>query len=320
MKNFLNLLIAVSLIHLTAKAQEVPSKAENIDYIVTFGKDAPGTWGDDDHSQVFFFTIPESISEPFYIRVFDPDCGGKHDQINKEFNTKTTYTLYGGKEVFTNKDAINVDPIGNYKSGIQLASKSFGIDSEWDDKWYTFGPINPNEGEYVESLKSRVFKLIAEGESGDDGNMYRYFLSRSASTNVPILGANAFTYEYCFRLKEEVGSQAYFYPFVDKNTVKLVQHNFDFDNDGAIKIYSRVKNGHLSTYSNDGNWSKGMHVIENEEKGKSMNVRLIKRASFKNDMTLYITNEYNIPVPLFASPIGGVPKYIYKVNIDYKVK
>ena len=251
MKNFLNLLIAVSLIHLTAKAQEVPSKAENIDYIVTFGKDAPGTWGDDDHSQVFFFTIPESIGEPFYIRVFDPDCGGKHDQINKEFNTKTTYTLYGGKEVFTNKDAINVDPIGNYKSGIQLASKSFGIDSEWDDKWYTFGPINPNEGEYVENLKSRVF---------------------------------------------------------------------DFDNDGAIKIYSRVKNGHLSTYSNDGNWSKGMHVIENEEKGKSMNVRLIKRASFKNDMTLYITNEYNIPVPLFASPIGGVPKYIYKVNIDYNVK
>jgi hypothetical protein len=320
MKKNIYFLFTALIFQLTTTAQEVPSKAENIGYIVTFGKEAPSTWGDDDYSQVFFFAVPESVKEPFYIRVFDPDCGGLHDQINKVYNTKTTFTLYGGNEAFTNKDAMNVDPVGNYKSGIQLATKSFGNENEWDDKWYTFGPINPNEGEYVENLKARVFKLIAEGVSGDDGNMYRYFLSRSANSNVPVLGGNAFTYEYCFRLKEEAGSQAYFYPFVDINTVKLIQHNFDFDNDGAIKIYSRIKNGHLSSFSNDGTWSKGIHVIENEEKGKSMNLRLIKRASFKNDMTLYITNEYNIPVPLFATPIGGMPKYIYKVNVDYNVK
>jgi len=37
------------------------------------------TWGDDEkiHSQVFFFSIPESTKDLSNIRVFHPDCGGK---------------------------------------------------------------------------------------------------------------------------------------------------------------------------------------------------------------------------------------------------
>ncbi len=301
-------------------AQSVPSKAENIAYIVTFGKDAPGTWGDDDYTQTFFFAVPETAEEPFYIRVFDPDCGGKHDQINKTYNTKTTFTLYGGEGAFKNKASINVNPEGDYKSGVELATATFDNDPKYDDQWYSFGPINPKEGEYDGNLKARIFKLITEGVAGDDGNMYRYYLSQSSTENIEILGANAFTYEYTFRLKEKAGTQSYFYPFVDKNTVKIVQHNFDFDNDGAIKVYSAVKNGHYSNYSNDGNWSQGVHNVVKEEQGKSMNVRLIKRGTFQNDMTLYITNEYNIPVPLFATPLGGMPKYIYKVDVKYKTR
>jgi hypothetical protein len=317
-KNYILLLLAVSSTNVFA--QSVPSKSENINYIVTFGKDAPGTWGDDDYTQTFFFAVPETAEEPFYIRVFDPDCGGEHDQINKVFNTKTTFTLYGGEGAFKNKAAINVNPIGDYKSGVELATATFGNDKQYDGQWYSFGPINPKEGEYDGNLKARIFKLITEGVSGDDGNMYRYFLSQSSTENIEILGANAFTYEYTFRLKEEAGTQSYFYPFVDKNTVKIIQHNFDFDNDGAIKVYSAVKNGHYSNYSNDGIWSQGVHNVEKEEQGKSMNVRLIKRGTFQNDMTLYITNEYNIPVPLFATPLGGMPKYVYKVDVKYKTK
>ncbi len=316
-KTILTFLVLWSL---TGLGQAVPSKAENIDYIVTFGNKADATWGDDDFSQVFFFAIPETFSEPFYIRVFDPDCGGEHDQENKGFNTTTTYTLYGGEGAYKNKAAINIDPIGDYKSGVELVSETFGVDEELDNNWYSFGPINPNEGEYDGDLKSHIFKLIAEGKSGDDGNMYRYFLSKSSSDNIEILGANVFTYEYTFRLKNQAGTQTYFYPFVDKNTVKITQHNFDFDNDGAIKVYSSLKNGHYSNFSSDGKWSKGVHSIEKEEQGKSMNIRLIKRATFQNDMTLYITNEYNIPVPLFATPLGGMPKYVYKVDVKYKTK
>lgn len=251
----------------TAFAQIVPSKAENIESVVTFGKDAPLSWGDDDHSQVFFFTVPTSFKSPIYIRVFDPECGGEIDQINKKFNTTTTYRIFGGGGTFSNRDAKNVNPTGEYDAGTLLHSKSFKDETEYDSKWFTFDPINPSEGEIVEELKARVFKIIIEGTSGDDGNLYKIALSQSPDENISILGGNAFTYEYTFRLKSEVGSVAYFYPFIDKNTVKIKQHNFDFDNDGSIKIYSAYKNGHYSSISNDGNWSMGLHSVQKEEQG-----------------------------------------------------
>ena len=73
--------------------------------------------------------------------------------------------------------------MGNYKSGNLLASKSFGASNRYDNNWYTFGPFNPLEGEYVEKFDGRIFKIIAQGESGDDGNLYTYFLSTDSKEN-----------------------------------------------------------------------------------------------------------------------------------------
>ena len=69
--------------------QPVPGKDENIPFLVTFGKEGKTSWGDDDFNQIFFFTIPKDFKQQFYIRVFDPDCGGENDEIQGEFNTKT---------------------------------------------------------------------------------------------------------------------------------------------------------------------------------------------------------------------------------------
>jgi len=49
-----------------------------------------------------------------------------------------------------------------------------------------------------------MFKIICDGISGDDGNLYRYFLSRDPNNDVPIEGANAFTYSYCFRMWNDI--------------------------------------------------------------------------------------------------------------------
>ena len=61
--------------------QEVPGRDENITFLVTFGKEGETSWGDDDFYQVFFFAIPQDYNQQFYIRVFDPDTGGEHDEI-----------------------------------------------------------------------------------------------------------------------------------------------------------------------------------------------------------------------------------------------
>ena len=82
-----------------SSAQPVPGKDENIPFLVTFGKDGKTSWGDDNFYQIFFFSIPKDYNKPFYIRVFDPDCGGENDEIQGEFNSKTKFSVYGGKGV-----------------------------------------------------------------------------------------------------------------------------------------------------------------------------------------------------------------------------
>ena len=87
MKLILTTLI-ISCFCINALAQQVPSKSENLDYLVTFGKEADSKHGDDSKKQTLFFLIPSNYSKPIYIRIFDPEVGGKLDEANGNFNTK----------------------------------------------------------------------------------------------------------------------------------------------------------------------------------------------------------------------------------------
>ena len=299
--------------------QEVPSREENIPYLVTFGANSEHSWGDDDFSQTVFFSIPKSQTKPFYIKVFDPEAGGELDEIDAGWDTKTKYSIYAGKEAFSNKDARNIDPIGNYKSGTLLDSKIFGSDNSTDKKWVAFGPYNPIQGEFVPEMEAYVFKVVIDGLNGNDGNLYRLALSIKSDVNIPVEGANAFAYEYSIRLQMDAGSVAHVYPFAENLVAAFKIRNFDFDYDGQMKLYSSVKNGHLVTGSGDNEWSISNHPIREEEKNKCLDLQIVKKGEFKNDVVLYITNEYNVPVPFFAAPIGGVPRYKYKIKINPNV-
>ncbi len=87
-----------------ARAQPVPGKDENIPFLVTFGKEGKTSWGDDNFYQIFFFSILKDYTQPFYIRIFDPDCGGANDEIQGEFNSKFLFSVYGGKGVDPDKN------------------------------------------------------------------------------------------------------------------------------------------------------------------------------------------------------------------------
>ena len=147
---------------------------------MTFGKFGKTSWGDNDFYQIFFFSILKDYTKPFYIRVFDPDCGGENDEIQGDFNSKFSFSVYGGKGVDPdkNEDSKGLDKGVNYKTGNLLASKVFGSEARYDNKYYTFGPFNPSEGDFNERWNSYIFKIVCEGVSGDDGNLYRFFLSR----------------------------------------------------------------------------------------------------------------------------------------------
>lgn len=300
------------------KAQMVPGQFEQIDFLITFGKSCPTSWGDDDNSQTFFFIVPKSFDHPVYLRVFDPDTGGQHDQINGEFDTKMKYEVYGGEGAYSNPEARAIDPTGNYKSGTLIGAKTFGQSAEYDNQWYSFGPFNPLEGEFIEELDGHVLKVIVEGVRGNDGNLYKYFLSSKHDGNQDVEGANAFTYEYSFRLPEKARQIVHLYPFIDRDVVSIKQHNFDLDNEAQVMLYSVSKNRHQGEISGNDTWTQSKHVIDAEEKNSTLDIQILKTKPSSNDVVAYITNQYDEAVPFFSNPIGGPPKYKYKVNVKKK--
>ncbi len=297
---------------LSAFAQPVPAAEENIPFLVTFGRDADLSWGDDDHCQVFFFTLPKDHKQAFFLRVFDPECGGAHDELNDEFNTITKYSVYGGEGCISDAQARDPDPVGNFKSGNLLASKTFAESQMYDDNWYTFGPFNPAEGEYEEKYGGYVFKLIAEGLKGNDGNLYRYFMSTDAEKNIEVQGGNAFTFEYSFRFHSDKNQVSHVYPYIDNQVVSSMQYNFDWDNDGDIKVFSVATMAYKLKVSNDKEWAISEYKILEEERGTSLDIQfssVMGNNVNNNNVVFYITNQYGEFLPFFTVPIGGVPVF-----------
>ncbi len=316
------LLTALILLPFSVRSQPVPNVEENIPYLMVFGNEAETSWGDDDFSQTFFFLLPKDYDKSLFIWVYDPDVGGDVDEINGEWDTRVRYSIYGGKGCWSHEDAQGTDPVGNYKSGTLLATKSFGEDPRYDKNWYVFGPFNPQEGEYVERWDGNVLKCIIEGESGDDGNLYQFFMSNSPTERVPIEGANAFAYEYSFRMHDDTEEVSHIYPFVDEDTYSIKLSNFDWDNDGFIRIVSVSRRGQLSSVSGEDNWVESEFRIYDEEKTTSLDIQFIKKKVDppvrNNNVVIYVKNQYDRNLEFFTSPIGGVPTYKYSIGVRKK--
>ncbi|MCX6254578.1 MAG: hypothetical protein NTV31_08900 [Bacteroidia bacterium] len=300
--------------------QAVPGKDENITFLVTFGKDGKTSWGDASFYEIFFFTIPKDFKKQFYIRVFDPDCGGENDEIQGDFNTKTMFSVYGGKGVDPERyeESKGLLKGENYKGGNMLASKVFGSEARYDNKYFTFGPFNPTEGDFNVKWNSYIFKIICEGVSGDDGNLYRYFLSSDLNNDIAIEGANAFTYAYTFRMWNDFKSVAHIYPYVDTGIIFIKQGNFDWDSDGNILVVSKYKQGIKVPISAEDNWVYSNIPIEPPEVGSSLDFQFHKKQGElvkNNNVVVTLQNQRGDGLKFFSSPIGGVPIYQPKTMI-----
>jgi hypothetical protein len=295
-----------------AWSQSAPAEDENIPYLVTFGGDAETSWGDDDFCQIFFFMVPASHTEPFYIRIYDPDTGGELDEGKGDFNTTVKFSVYGGNGTWDNEDAKQVDPVGNFESGNLMGSRSFTQSGRYDQEWYTFGPFHQKEGEYVEKFGGYVFKVIAKGISGDDGNLYKFFMSTERKENRALEGGNVFTYEYTFRLSNNQNNVSQIYPYLDDKVTSVRILNYDWDNDGFIRVVSVAKRGELLTISNEDEWKENtLPVIENE-RNTSMEIQFIKnntRLIRNNNVVVIVQNQYGESLPFYVIPIGGRPVY-----------
>ncbi|TAH26723.1 MAG: hypothetical protein EAZ07_03455 [Cytophagales bacterium] len=320
-KKIIFLLVIASILNHNLFSQAVPSSEENIPYLVTFGNNSKTSWGDDDFAQTFFFIIPKDMKKPIFLRVFDPETGGTIDEIKELPDTKTTISIYGGQGAYTHLDAQKEQPIGNFKSGIELAKKTFSNQPEYNEQWYTFGPFNPTEGELVNELGGYVIKVIIQGISGNDGNLYKLFLSQEQNSNIKVEGANSLTYEYTFRLNDKPGSISHIYPFINEDVVSIKIHTFDYDNDGIARIISVDKRYEPVQVSGDNEWMASLHKISDKEHRTSLDIQMIKTNPINdNNIVFYITNQYDKLLPFYTSPLGGAPKYKPTIGVKPGLK
>jgi hypothetical protein len=75
------------------KAQEAAAQ-QTRPTLVTFGRGAKRAEGDHDYRQVIRILVPADAGR-FQVRVFDPDIGGAHDELNAGFGTSTRFSLFG---------------------------------------------------------------------------------------------------------------------------------------------------------------------------------------------------------------------------------
>ncbi len=146
-------------------------------------------------SQTIFFAVPLELNEYMYLRVFDPDCGGACDKPNGLWETNTVFEVYGGKGCISEIAARRSLPKGDYKTGTMIYSALFARESEVDNTWVTFGPFLPVQGETLEAYPGYAFfKLIVEGRTGNDGNIYALSVSSRPDKNIEIANSEVFGY------------------------------------------------------------------------------------------------------------------------------
>jgi hypothetical protein len=131
-------------------------------------------------------------------------------------------------------------------------------------------------------------------------------------------GGNIFTYEYTFRLFNDTKQISQIYPYIDDKTISVKISNFDWDDDGEIKIISVAKNGIKCDVSGENNWIVREFPIVEEEKNTSIEIQFIKKQSFlvkNNNVCVTVKNQYGISLPFYVIPIGGIPVYNPKIKM-----
>lgn len=293
-------------------------------WLGTYGRADPTAWnnGDDDQKQILFIDLPDGSGQ-FYIRVFDPDCGGGLDRAGAgTFNTPFTWSVYGGSGTITDPDARVPNPGGGATSGTLLATVTFMEDVTVDGQWYPMGPFNAGDGELVNGR--RVFKLsllagpeppFPIGSTDTDLNLYNVAVSTSPIANAAPPGARLFSYSWTFLIPAaEWATPPPIFAYVGGAVTSLVQHNFDYDSTGTagITIVTPVRTltGTSGDVSGNGFDISSSYAVQAGETGATWTIICWADptpAISDNLVTFWATDQGGAALPLFARPTTQSP-------------
>jgi PKD repeat protein len=204
--------LLVSIAPVICFSYEVPRDDTRAEYLYVFGPQGNKYLGaeDVDHEQIVFVNVPENALSDVVIDVYDPDTGGSRDlkpSPESKWDTAVEFSVYGESES-------------------PLASKTFAESSEFDKRYYTFGPFKKETGKKVDS--GYQFKLMAKALEGSDQNLFKLRVSPE--------NAETFSDKISFRLLPDQGDKMYFYAQLPAGVNSIVAENYDLDPDGGIAV------------------------------------------------------------------------------------
>lgn len=282
---------------------------------VTYGNQAAIGEGDDDFRQIFFFKIPSDEKKNLFLKIFDAECGGANDNSYGAYDTKIRYSFYGGTGVFTSETIRSSNPTDeDVRRGNLIAQVEIGDEPQYDNDWYILSKFNIDAGESSEGYS--YFKLIVEGISGNDANVFELFLSTSEYRNYAPEGSEIFAYSPTIRLPQNI-KEAEIRFHVPKNAGRLSARNFDLEG-GAIKFETAFRSDIKLTSSGRGVWANDFVDLEFYETGRDAAIIFGQGGEKPNDASFYLldenTNSIPIQLPIKEKMLNTRPNIVYEFS------
>ncbi|MEZ5936400.1 MAG: PKD domain-containing protein [Alphaproteobacteria bacterium] len=263
--------------------------------LVTYGTDAPTREGDEDHREVIFFSLPADRDQTLYLRLFDPDVGGRHDLVYGLNDSSTRFSLFGGEGAFS---AASAD------AGRLIAEQTFGADPDSDDRWLTMASFLPSQGERI---GERVyFRLVVDGLTGNDGNLFTPAVSLRDRRDAPPADLRLFAFTPTIRMPDRNARVELRFRAPDSDQPITVE-NFDAAN-GRVALATRFRTLPLAASGQDA-WLKTEVRLRESERGQMAAILFQGGDEIPNDATFRLADSDGQPLAVELPPRRFIPNH-----------
>lgn len=279
--------------------------------LITYGSRALPAEGDDDHKQIVFVRVPADSGRIYYVKVFDPDCGGDFDEINSLWDTKTRFTIYGGADAVSAPTLNSAFPdSADMYSGEIISSSEFADEVEFNAEWFTLSKILSEDGERIGD--HFYFKILVEGLAGDDGNIFNVVVSDKEKENLNSKDVELFTYNVSLRLSE-YDNYASIQFFVPEKTTRLEVNYFDVMG-SKLSLETPFRSIPIPNPNVQGKWLIKSVNLEPIEGGNIFEIKYGQGAESPNDATFFVTGNNSKVSPIILPIYNGLPNKRPKIR------
>ncbi|ADZ71986.1 PKD domain-containing protein [Polymorphum gilvum] len=304
--------VALATVLCAGSAQAQDNRPIDVPLLVTYGKDAPSREGDPTNRQVIYLSLPAETNERVYVRLFDPETGGDHDLVYGKADTVTRFALFGGTGAYAGDMATGgAETPEELTGGTLLQERNYGTDEGADGQWIPFALLSPEQGDLVGDR--RVFRLLVEGTSGNDGNLYGVALSLRERRAVEPAGTRLFSFAPTIRVpNRQTLTELRFTAPADQRRLEV--QNFDAAH-GRVALTTRFRTLPLTASGQD-QWKHDTVELEERELGETAAITLAGGGEIPNDATFFISVKADRLLPLDLPPFNWIANRRPTVEVD----